>query len=178
MFLLNNKPISLDSAFTTDDGTQYPNNWIRLASPEERAAIGITEVDDAPTYDDRFYWGVGLPKALEDKEEVDQDGNPMFVMVLGEVDGKPAMVPSANRLVAKGLKSQMIAQIKATAGSLLSASDWKIIRAAETNTSVNADVLVARAAIRAASNANESAINACVTVDELAVLQFNWPTEK
>jgi hypothetical protein len=65
MFMLNNKPISFDTAFTTPDGTQYPANWIRLASPEERAAIGITEVDDAPTYDDRFYWGVDNPKDID-----------------------------------------------------------------------------------------------------------------
>lgn len=65
MFILNNKPLGLDTAFTTEDGTQYPNNWIRLASPAERAAIGITEVDDAPTYDDRFYWGVGNPKDID-----------------------------------------------------------------------------------------------------------------
>ena len=65
MFILNNKPISLDTAFTTPDGTQYPANWIRFASQEERAAIGITEVDDPETYNDRFYWGVGNPKDLD-----------------------------------------------------------------------------------------------------------------
>lgn len=62
MFLLNGKPISPDVAFTTPDGTQYPNNWLRLATPEERAAIGITEVPDPASYDQRFYWGPGLPK--------------------------------------------------------------------------------------------------------------------
>lgn len=65
MFLLNNKPLGLDTAFTTEDGTQYPSNWLRLASPEERAAIGITEEADPATWDDRFYWGVGNPKDLE-----------------------------------------------------------------------------------------------------------------
>jgi len=49
-------------AFTTPDGTQYPANWLRLATPEERAAIGITEVPDPAPYDQRFYWGPGLPK--------------------------------------------------------------------------------------------------------------------
>ena len=62
MFILNNKPISLDVAFTTEDGTSYPANWLRLASPEERAAIGIAETEDEPYYDQRFYWGVGNPK--------------------------------------------------------------------------------------------------------------------
>lgn len=65
MFLLNGNPLPLDTAFTGADGTQYPNNWLRLASPEERAAIGITEAADPATYDDRFYWGVDNPKDLD-----------------------------------------------------------------------------------------------------------------
>jgi hypothetical protein len=63
MLTLNGKPLSPDVAFT-HDGVQYPNNWLRLASPEERSAIGITEEPDPPTYDQRFYWGVGNPKDL------------------------------------------------------------------------------------------------------------------
>lgn len=63
MFILNEKPLALDCAFTTEDGTQFPANWLRLASPEERAAIGITEVPDpVSAYDQRFYWDVDIPK--------------------------------------------------------------------------------------------------------------------
>ena len=63
MFIFNNQPLSPDSAFTDPaTGTQYPANWLRLASPEERAAIGITEVPDPVPYDQRFYWGPELPK--------------------------------------------------------------------------------------------------------------------
>ena len=61
MFILNGNPISPDVAFT-HDGIQYPANWLRLASPEERAAIGITEAPEEPFYDQRFYWGVNNPK--------------------------------------------------------------------------------------------------------------------
>ena len=61
MFLLNGKPLAPDVAFTTG-GISYPANWLRLASPEEREAIGITEVPDSAPYDQRFYWGPGLPK--------------------------------------------------------------------------------------------------------------------
>jgi hypothetical protein len=61
MFILDGKPLSPDVAFT-HDGVQYPANWLRLASPEERAAIGITEQPDPPAYDQRFYWGPDLPK--------------------------------------------------------------------------------------------------------------------
>ena len=63
MFILDGKPLSPDRAFTTSDGTQYPANWLRLSSPEERAAIGITEEPDpVVNYDQRFYWGPNLPK--------------------------------------------------------------------------------------------------------------------
>ena len=61
MFILDGKPLSPDVAFT-HDGIQYPANWLRLATPEERAAIGITEEPDPAPYDQRFYWGPDLPK--------------------------------------------------------------------------------------------------------------------
>jgi hypothetical protein len=62
MFLLpDGRPISPDVAFTLDS-IQYPNNWLRLASPEEREAIGITEVPDPAPYDQRFWWDTGIPK--------------------------------------------------------------------------------------------------------------------
>ena len=56
MFILDGKPLSPDVAFT-HDGIQYPANWLRLATPEERTAIGITEEPDPQPYDQRFYWG-------------------------------------------------------------------------------------------------------------------------
>jgi len=61
MFILNGKPLSPDVAFTTG-GIQYPANWLRLATPEERTAIGITEEPDPAPYDQRFYWNPDLPK--------------------------------------------------------------------------------------------------------------------
>jgi len=73
------------------------------------------------------------------------------------------------------VKANLISQSKATAGSMLSQTDWKIIRAAETGVSASAEVLAERAAIRTASNDNETAINACISVDELAVLQLTFP---
>jgi len=174
MFQLNGNPISLDTAFTLD-GTSYPANWIRLASPAERTAIGITEVADPATWDDRFYWGVGNPKLLNDREESDENGNPLYVKTLGEVDGKPAMVDTAERLVTKGLKSQWIAQVKTTAGTLLAQSDWMVIRKVERDVAIPAKVATYRAAVVAASATHEAAISAVTTVDQLAALVLEWP---
>ncbi len=65
MLKLDNKPLSYDRAFS-HAGIQYPANWLRLATLEERNALGITEVANDPTYDQRFYWGVDNPKDLAD----------------------------------------------------------------------------------------------------------------
>jgi len=173
MFLLNDKPLAIDTAFTTADGTQYPSNWLRLASQEDRAAVGITEVADPEPYDDRFYWGPGLPKELEDRLEFKEDGSPLWVQVYDPVTG--SMVDTDVQVVHKGLKSQVIAQIKTTAGTLLAPTDWKVIRAAELGSAVDVDTLASRALIRTASNTNEEAVSACTTVDEIAVLQLAWP---
>ena len=64
MFLLNNQPLQIDTAFS-HNGVNYPQNWLRLATQQERAAIGITEAPDPAWYDDRFYWGVGNAKDLD-----------------------------------------------------------------------------------------------------------------
>ena len=63
MLTLDNKTLSYDRAFT-HAGIQYPANWLRLATLEERNALGITESADPATYDQRFYWGVDNPKDL------------------------------------------------------------------------------------------------------------------
>lgn len=141
MFMLNDKPLPLDTAFT-HDGVQYPANWLRLTTLAEKEAIGITEVADPVAYNDRYYWGPDNPKDLDQ------------------------------------CKANLTAQIKQTAGSLLAPTDWKIIRASETSTTVDAETLAERAAIRTASNTNEAAVAACVTVDELAALQLTWPTKE
>jgi hypothetical protein len=61
MFILDGRPLSPDVPFE-HDGISYPANWLRLASTEEREAIGITEEPDPAPYDQRFYWGPDLPK--------------------------------------------------------------------------------------------------------------------
>jgi hypothetical protein len=175
MFQLNGNPISLDTAFTLD-GTSYPANWIRLASPAERTAIGITEVADPATWDDRFYWGVGNPKLLNDREESDENGNPLYVQKFDATVGEHgAMVDTTERLVTKGLKSQWIAQVKTTAGTLLAQSDWMVIRKVERDVAIPAAVATYRAAVVAASAAHEAAISAVTTVDQLAALVLEWP---
>ena len=153
MFLLNGTPLGIDSPFTYND-TQYPSNWLRLASQKERAAIGITEVADAPWYDDRFYWGVDNPKQLEDITVTPEGGEPY---------------------VQKGLKSQHIAQTKVTANQLLSATDWMVIRKAERDVAIPTNVVSHRAAVLAECDRLLAAIAAASDVPALMAVTAAWP---
>ena len=177
-FKLGTKTIQLDTPFTHND-IQYPANWIRLASQEDKSTIGLTWEADAVRADDRYYWGgdINNPKALEDKLEVDQDGNPLYVKVLGTVDGKPAMVDSTERLVTKGLKSNFIAQIKTTAGSILAQTDWMVIRKAERNVDIPSSVATYRASVVAKATELETTISAVTTVEQLIALDLSFPSE-
>ena len=169
--MLNNVTISIDSEQVIG-GIRYPH----LRDPALREQLGVTEVADPEQYDQRFYWGVGNPKLLNDREESDEQGNPLYVKVLGVVDGQPAMVDSAERLVTKGLKSQWIAQVKDTAGKMLAQTDWMVVRKAERNVAIPADVVAKRAAIVAECDRLEAAITACTTVEALITVvgNQNW----
>jgi hypothetical protein len=175
-FKLGTKTIQLDTPFTHND-IQYPANWIRLASEEDKEAIGLVWEADPVRADDRYYWDgdINNPKALEDKEESDQDGNPLYVKVLGVVDGEPAMVDSDKRLVTKGLKSNFIAQIKTTAGSILAQTDWMVIRKAERNVDIPTSVATYRASVVAKSEELETAIESVTTVEQLIALDLSFP---
>ena len=72
MFTVSGQTIKYDRAWThPDTGVQYPANWLRLASPAEREAVGLVEVTVPvePYYDQRFYWGVDNPKDHEQLKE-------------------------------------------------------------------------------------------------------------
>ena len=127
---------------------------------------GVFPIVEGEQKDQRFYWVAfdrhtfsvdkvvrtytNTPKALDDVTEGD--------------------------LVTKGLKSQWVAQIKATANSLLALTDWTVIRKAERSIDIPEDVATARAAIVAECTRLEADITAAADVEALiAVVQAqNW----
>ena len=178
MFLLNGSPLPLDTPFTID-GTSYPANWLRLTSIAEKNAVGITEVADTQvTYDDRFYWGVDNPKLLNDREESDKDGNPMYVQVYDSTVGEHgSMVNTTERLVTKGLKSNWVVQVKDTANKLLAQSDWMVIRKVERNVDIPASTVIYRATVITECTRLVAAIQGCADVPALiaVVNAQDWP---
>jgi hypothetical protein len=169
MYKLGNLTLRIGRSFTVGD-VMYPSNWLQKSTEAEKTAIGITWVDEPVRADDRFYWDgdINNPKALEDKEEVDENGNPLYVKVLDKTDpDNPVMVDTDERLVTKGLKSNMIAQVKHTAGTLLAQTDWYVTRKVERNVDIPTDVASKRVEIVAESERLETAIAGVTNVEQL-----------
>ena len=138
----------------------FPNT----SNPNHAFAIeqGALEVVEGEQKDQRFYWVTfdsyqvsdvvtrtytNTPKALEDVTETPE----------GQTEA----------ITTKGLKSQWIAQAKATANSQLASTDWMVIRKAERDVAIPSDVVTERAKIIADCTAKETAITAATTMEEL-----------
>lgn len=143
MFVLDGRPLALDVPFE-HDGISYPANWLRLASPEEREAIGITEEPDPAPYDQRFYWGY---------------------------DSQGALIPKDHAQ----LLEQWTQQTRATAGTILTPTDWMVIREMDNGTPVPDAYREWRQSVRGASEAKVAAITATTTTDELATYILSTP---
>ena len=170
---------------------QFSAVFLRTSIPAEKLQAGIWEIIHGQRPNDKYYWITGpayrvnetnhtveasysgTAKLLNDREESDQNGNPLYVQVYDEATKQ--MVNTSERLVTKGLKTTETAAVKTTANSLLSATDWMIIRKVERSVDVPADVTTYRAAVVTECTRLVAAIAATTTVDELAAVTANWP---
>jgi hypothetical protein len=152
-FKLNGKTLPIDRGFTHND-INYPRNWLRLSTQEDKDALGITWEADPVRHDDRYYWNGELdnPKALEDVNAVDEEGV---------------------EVVTCGLKHTMINQVKHTAGTMLAQTDWYVVRKAEREVAIPADVVAERTHVVAESERLEVAIAACADVEALIEVMNN-----
>jgi len=160
-------------SWTNDDGIKHPSNWGSW-SEEEKTEAGLVWVDDPAPFDSRFYWAADVPKALDDVNEVDENGDPLL-----DEDG--------DQVVTLGLKSQWCVKVKVQAGGLLAPTDWYVVRKVEADVAIPADVLTYRAAVRSYSNSLETQVNSVTTHEAFVTLiagepdnpsTFNdWPKE-
>jgi len=157
------------------NGNKYSSQIFTLWSNEEKNAIGIYEVeyDHSNKKDEGYYintneqfkfennkvisyFGTATPKALEDINATDEDGEPVLQ------DGK--------QVVIKGLKSQKISISKQQTAGLLANTDWYVTRKSDTGTAIPQEIQDFRTNVRAVSNQQETQINACTTVEQLKSL--------
>ena len=168
--------------------TLFPNEYQPTALYASQH--GAKEIIDGNREDERFYWVtfgsysvgevyvtrnyVNTAKALEDRAEVKEDNTPLYVQVLDPAT--MLMVDTTEQVITKGLKSNYIAQFKQTANSMLSSTDWMVIRKAERNVAIPAETVAKRAAILAECDRLTAAVTAATDMPSFitAVQSANW----
>lgn len=161
------------------------------ATEQECLDIGLYRLVEATPPDLRFYWEAQPeytidegtktvtqsytlnPRIFNDREEVDQDNNPMWVKVLDNTDPEnPQMVDSSKRLVTKGLKTIWTANFKKTVHDLLKPTDAKVM-----DETITEEETTYRTAVVAEGDRLDTAIAACTGLDGLIniVNSQNWP---
>ncbi len=141
--------------FTLNNVT-YPGAWWDKATEEDKQKLGLIKlvVTNEPA-DDRFYW-------------VQEQLNEAALTYVN--------TPKDITLV----KTIMSEQINQLVFQILSATDWKIIKALETGTALPVEFTEWRAAVRAVGNNAITNINKAIHVDEIAVIvnTLQWPLQK
>lgn len=172
MWKYGSKTIREGRSWTDDDGITHPSNW-HIWSADEKAAAGLIEVTPETPPDSRLYtWGYQTDgvtisktaKSLTDVGLVDSDGN-----AVNDDDGNQIMEP--------GVRSQLKAEVKAQQASLLAETDWAIVRKADNNTAVPANIQTYRDAIRTKATEMETAIDNAADTDAMAALFVSYDAE-
>jgi hypothetical protein len=143
----------------TWDGVEYPANWCNLSTPEEKAAIGMVDVVYGQMPNQTYYW-------------VTQT-EPVYNPVTNQVD--IGYTATAKDLTS--VKTNAISQINNTAYTILLPTDWMVVKAVETSTSVPVVWNTWRQSIRTTAASAVSAVEGAANVDEVAAVMagITWP---
>jgi hypothetical protein len=142
-------------------GNFYPSNWCNLSTPEEKAAIGMVDVVYGQQANPTYYW-------------VTQD-EPVYNAQTNQVDINFTNTPKE----LDGVKSSSVSQVNSTAYTILLPTDWMVVKAIETSTTVPTTWNTWRESIRTTAATAVTAINAAVDVSEVETTMQNivWPLD-
>ena len=171
--------------------TSFPGG---IADSDFKTANGLQDIVNAEQKDRKYYYvtqedvtlvdGVATQgftnteKAIEDVDTKDSEGNQLYVQVFDPDEGDDgAMVDTSEKLVTRGLKYTMKAQIKSQANSALTQTDWMVIRLAEREVAIPDATVTYRAAVITEYGRLKTAITGAADIDALAVVMNaqNWP---
>ena len=162
----------------TINNIRYSTKIYSLWSVEEKKAIGLYEVeyDNTNKKDEAWYintnqtlaydssndkvvasYGTATAKAIADVNEVDDNGDPL-------------LDSNGDQIVTKGLKTVKKEMIDQQCAGILQPSDWLVIKAKETSTTMNSAWKTWRAAVRTKCNSMQTQIDGAANVDALAAL--------
>lgn len=150
--------IPVGTPFTLN-GVEYPANWCNLSTPEEKASIGMVDVIYGTQANDQYYW-------------VSQDA-PVYNAATNQVDINFTSTPKDLTKV----KESSISQINNTAYTILLPTDWMVVKAVETSTTVSHVWNVWRQSIRTTAATAVSAVEGAANVDEVQTVMsgISWP---
>ena len=157
--------LPLDVPFTIGD-INYPANWLRLSSADEKTALGISEVADPSIYDFRFYNPDGSAKSLVDVNATYVEDDPDGTYSKGDLIKNP----DGTQLVYYGVKSTLIQTERTTVGNLLGLNDWYVTRKAEKGTAIPDAIVTYRDGLRTAFETRKTEINNCADIAALVTL--------
>ena len=143
----------------TLDGVEYPANWVNLSSPQDKAAIGMVDVVYGPQANQTYYW-------------VTQQ-EPVYNAQTNQVDINFTATPKDLTSV----KSNAISQVNNTAYTILFPTDWMVVKATETSTTVPAAWNSWRQSIRSTATSAVNSIEGATDVSGVEQIMSNitWP---
>ena len=160
----------------TLNNIQYPPTIYTLWSESERNAIGIytVEINTTNLKNEDYYintnityafgsgkvtgtYGTATARAIADSDATDKDGNK-----IKDDDG--------NQVINKGLKTIKKNLIDNQCAGLLASSDWRVVKATETEGTMDSGWKTWRASVRAKCNSMQTQIDNASDVDALAAL--------
>ena len=156
MWKYNGRSIRPGKSWRDDNGVLHPGNW-NIWSAEHKASMGIIEIIPETPPDSRlYYWS--------------SDSNGKVTSIAKKLDDY-----EDNGVPIEGVKTILKRKVKRQQGSLLTQTDWVIIRKADIDKEVPTNIKTWRDAIRVKATEMENAIDAASSVDDIAKL---WITHK
>jgi hypothetical protein len=148
------------------NGTQHAPDALLSLTSTQKQDLGIYDVAYEARPDDSFY------TVTENAPEF--DAVQKIVKITYTSTGKDLEDDGD----VKGLKSNWISTMKGISNSLLSNSDWMLVRKIERDVDVPSATTTYRSAVVTEANRLETAISAATDVEELitAVESASWPT--
>lgn len=164
-----------DNDFKTENGLQD----VVLGEQKDRKYYYVTQGDIALVDGVATQQFTNTAMRLEDEDAKDADGNQLYVQVFDASanGGEGGMVNTSEKLINRGLKYTMNAQVKSQANSALAGTDWMVIRKAERDVAIPDVTVTYRAAVITECARLETAIAGAADVDALAAIMNaqNWP---
>lgn len=134
----------------------YPQNWLNLSTPSEKAALGIVDVVYGDRPDDKWYWVTEQP--------------PVYANGVVTIDYTATPKDLA---ASQGL---LVNQVNQTVHSMMFPTDFMDSRKAHDPEYVAPEAWIAwRATIRSTATQIRAKINAAANVDELAAIVITFP---